>query len=245
MLSRPVTVTATALSDMLRIHGVGEPPAAIRPDPTWSDPVSEHEAERAAWREFADVHLVDRPGRLSADALDALHALARPSVAYIGVVLGKDSGRAVVVAARGDEAIAARRAGDAVTLTSVCHRSLPETLLRRIPDARPAPIDAINVRIDDLATHQHGDPFGGGSPTAQDVRSLYHLTERRLVGQGELYVAVRDAYGRQHRGSPIRYQDYRIGRVALFIGGGYLSVAPATKILLRDRLQAAHQDLVG
>jgi hypothetical protein len=245
VLSRPVTITVNALTTMLRIHDVGALPAAIQPDPIWRDPVPDRAAE-AAWREFTEVHLVGRTGRLNDNALDTLHMLARPSVQYIGVMLGNNYRDSVVVAARGDEAIVAYRAGDAVTLEScVRHQSLPETLLWQIPDARPAPIQAVNLRVDDLTALRNGDPFGAASPTAWDAGTLDYLKRKRLVGQGELYVAVRDAYGRRQISGPIRYQDYRVGRVTVVIDGSYLSVAPATKVLLRDRLRAAHRGLCG
>ncbi len=236
MLSRPVTVTVRALSDMFRIHDVGELPVVIQPDPIWHDPVSERATTDAAWRVFTRVNLVDR-GRLHGHALDVLHLLARPSVEYVGVVLGQDYQDGVVVAARGDEAVIAYRTGAAVTLTSVRHAALPETLLRQIPDVQPAVVDAINVRVDDIAARTEG------ASAIRDSHTLRLLKRQRLLGQGELYVAIRDAYGRRRRSGPIRYQDYRIGRVVVVIADGYLSVAPATKVLLRDRLRAAHQAL--
>ncbi len=237
MLSRPVTVTVRALSDMFRIHDIGELPVVIQPDPSWHDPVSDRTVTDAAWRVFTRVNLADRPGRLHGHALDVLHLLARPSIEYVGVVLGRDYQDGVVVAARGDEAVIAYRTGAAVTLTSVRHASLPETLLRQIPDVRPAVVDAINVRVDDIAARTER------SSAIRDSHTLRLLKRQRLLGQGELYVAIRDAYGRRRRSGPIRYQDYRIGRVVVVIADGYLSVAPATKVLLRDRLRAAHQAL--
>jgi hypothetical protein len=218
---------------MFRIHDVGELPVVIQPDPVWHDPVSDRAAIDTAWRVFTRVNLVDRPGRLHGHALDVLHLLARPSVEYVGVVLGRDYQDGVVVAARGDDAVIAYRTGAAVTLTSVRHASLPETLLRQIPDVRPAPIDSVNVRTDDVAA--------GIAPG--HVRTLRLLKRQRLLEQGELHVAVRDTYGRRRRSDPIRYQDYRIGRVIVVIADGYLSVAPATKILLRDRLRTVHRQL--
>jgi hypothetical protein len=236
VLSRPVTITVGALADMLRIHQIGELPVVIQPDPVWSDPVSDQETAEAAWREFTEVGLTDRPGRLSGGALDTLHVLVRPSLEYLAVVLGKDWQDGVVVAERGQEAVIAHRAGDEVTLSSLRHASMPETLLRQIPDAKPAPIESVNVRVGDLADRD-GDSFGGASPTARDARALAYLQRQRLVHQGELYVAMRDAYGRRQRSPAIRFQDYRAGRVVVVFGGGYLSVAPATKVLLRGRLR--------
>jgi hypothetical protein len=98
--------------------------------------------------------------------------------------------------------------------------------MRRLPDRRAAPIDAVNIRI--------GDQRGG--------QALAYLSSQKPIGQGELYVTVRNAFGRRQRGGPVRYQDYDVGRVVVVVSGGYLSVAPATKLLLRDRLLAARPD---
>lgn len=233
-----------ALADMLRAHQIGELPVVIQPDPVWSDSASDEEAGEVAWREFADVGLADRSGRLGGDVLDTLHVLARPRLEYQAMLLGRDSVDGVVLAAHGEEAVIAERVGDTVTLSSVRHVSLPETFLRQIPDARPAPIEAVNVRVDDLAGRD-GDSFGDTSAMARDARTLAYLKRQRLIRQGELYVATRDAYGRRRVSPAIRFQDYRTGRVAVVIGDGYLSVVPATKVLLRDRLRTAHSTLAG
>jgi hypothetical protein len=234
VLSRPVTITVDALATMLRIHEVGELSVAIQPDPVWYDAESEDAATDVAWREFAEVGLVGRPGRLDGDALDTLHVLARPRVEYTAIVSRNGRQGSVVVAGLGDEAVVARRSGRAVTLTTQPYRSLPDALMRRIPDRRPAPIEAVNVRI--------GDRRHGGS---SDLRTLAYLGGLRAIGQGELYVAVRDEYGHRRRGGPVRYQDYTVGRVVVVVGGAQLSAVPATKVLLRDRLLALYRQVAG
>jgi hypothetical protein len=54
---------------------------------------------------------------------------------------------------------------------------------------------------------------------------------------------VHDHLGRHRTSTPIRYQDYRFGRVLVIAADGYLSVAPAAKPLLLARLREAHRDL--
>jgi hypothetical protein len=234
VLSRPVKITVRALADMLRIQGIGALPVAIQPEPVVFDPDSDRDAAEGAWQDFRDVGLVNRRGRLDGEALDTLHVLARPGIEYTAIVVGSGYHDEIIVAAHGSETVIARRVDHAVTLASVRNASLPETLLREIPDAHPARIGAINVRID-----------GSAEPTARDARTLAYLTGHHPTGHGELSVAVRDPYGRRRRSTPIRYQDFPIGRVVVVIGGGYLSVAPATKVLLRDRLHSAHQKLLA
>ena len=149
----------------------------------------------------------------------------------------------VVVAGRGDDMVMAYREGQAVTLTLARRQSLPETLLRQIPDARPAPIDSLNIRLSELPGIRSELDLPGGSSSlgSGDARLLGLLIKRRLVGQGELYVGIRDHYGRRRISAPIRYQDYKPGRVVVVLAGGFLSVAPATKKLLLDRLHQAQQ----
>lgn len=244
MVAGPVTITVGALSTILRSHNIGEPPLVIRPNPVWTDPDGDREAEAAAWKEFREIDWVDRRGRLDREALDGLHLLVRPSIEYTAVFMADGHQHNVVVAGHGDDMVMAYREGQAVTLTMARHQSLPETLLRQIPDARPAPIEALNVRLSDLAALQSDGELAGGnsSYTARDARTVGLLIKRRLVGQGELYVGVRDHYGRRRVSAPVRYQDYKPGRVVVVISGGFLSVAPATKKLLLDRLHRARQE---
>jgi hypothetical protein len=243
MAPGPVTITVGALSTILERHNIGEPPLVIRPNPAWTDPDGDRAAEAAAWTELREIGWVDRRGRLDGEALDGLHILARPSIEYTAIFMADGRQNNVVVAGQGDEMVMAYREGQAVTLTMARHQPLPETLLRQIPDARPAPIDPLNVRLSELkALRSDGGPTdGNGSFAARDARTVELLIKRRLVGQGELYVGVRDHYGRRRISAPIRYQDYKPGRVVVVISGGFLSAAPATKQLLLDRLQRAHQ----
>jgi hypothetical protein len=140
----------------------------------------------------------------------------------------------IVLAARGAAAVLANKKGDHVTLTPLRHSSRPEELLRRLPDAPPATIDALNVRLTDAAA--------GSTP---DARLLADLGRQPLLGQGELYVGVRDRHGRRLLSPPIRYQDYRIGRVVVVTSEDYLSVAPGTKTLLLSRLREAYRALTA
>jgi hypothetical protein len=137
-----------------------------------------------------------------------------------------------VVAAQGEDAVIAHRAGNAVTLTGTPHQSLPEVLLRQIPDARPAPIHLPDVHLTET------DP-------TEAARMLARLSRHRPIGQGELYVAVRDHYGRCKVSLPIRYQDYRLGRVLVTAADNCVSVVPATTKLLLARLREAYRAVTG
>ena len=243
MVASPVTITVTALSTVMASQNIGEPPLVIRPNPVWNDPDGDRVAEAAAWTELREIDWVDRRGRLDGQALDSLHVLAHPTIEYTAVFTADGRPYHVIVAGRGDDMVMAYREGQAVTLTLAQRQSLPETLLRQIPDARPAPIDSLNLRLSELPgiRSELDLPGARSSLGAGDARLLGLLIKRRLVGQGELYVSVRDHYGRRRVSPPIRYQDYKPGRVVVVLAGGFLSVAPATKKLLLDRLHQAQQ----
>jgi EspG family len=247
VVSGRVTVTVRALATVMRTQRCGELPLALRPAPLATDSAADRADEAAAWAEFGEVGWLDRRGRLDSDVLDSLHVVAYPSVEYTAVFAHDGRQDTAVVATRATDAVLLYREGDAVTVTLMRHGSWPETLLRQIPDARPASVDAVSIRTTDFAVASPGaDPFGDDrSPTGHAARTLARLNRRHLVGQGELYVSIRDHYRRARRSQPIRYQDYRIGRVVVVSAGGYLSVAPASKTLLLSRLHDAHRDLTG
>ena len=233
MLPGPATVTVNALAVLLRALSMGELPVAIRPGAVWTDADGAREAEETAWAEFRRERWADTSGRLGDDALDCLSVLSRPAVEHIAIVARDGRQDSIVLAGRGSIAVLAVRKGDSVHLTPLRDRS-PEPLLRRLPDKPPAQIDALNVRLEDAAS--------GATP---DARLLAELGRRPLVGQGELYVGVRDRHGRRRLSAPIRYQDYPIGRVVVVASDGYLSVVPGTKPLLLARLREAHRTLTA
>jgi hypothetical protein len=245
MVASPVTITVDALSTVMASQNIGEPPLVIRPSPVWTDPDDDRVAEAAAWSALGEIGWVDRRGRLDGEALDSLHILARPSIEYTAVFMAEGRQHNVVVAGQGDDMVMAYRDGQAVTISIARHQSLQETLLRQIPDARPAPVEALNIRLSELAgMRSDGELASRSGPYASgDARMVRLLIKRRLVGQGELYVGVRDHYGRRRRSAPVRYQDYKPGRVVVVLAGGYLSVAPVTKKQLLDRLHHARQGL--
>ncbi len=234
MLPGPVTVTVESLAVLLRAHSMGELSVVIRPGAVWTDAAGDRAAETEAWTEFREVRWVDEHGRLDDRAVDCLHALGQPNVEYSAVVARDGRQDSIVLAGRGETSVLAVRKGDAVTVTPLRHRDPPESLLRQLPDFPAAPIDALNVRIADAA-----------AGSSSDARLLANLGRRKVVGRGELYVSVRDRHGRRHLSPPIRYQDYRIGRVVVVTSDGYLSVAPGTRALLLTRLREAHHALTA
>lgn len=221
---------------MCTVQRLPEPNAAIRDLDAWRDPDTDREANHAMWQEFAHYGLVDGQGRLNAGALDTLSILARPKTEHIACFSRRGVWRTVLVASGTSEMVIALRKKDRVALRSVRGESATGTLVRELPDAPPARIRSLNVRIDGADQSEHGQ---------RDTLKLLDLARERLLAQGELSVGVRDHRGtyRHTHDNPIRYADYPSGRVLITLAEGYLSVAPATKTLLAERLTEAQRGL--
>jgi hypothetical protein len=248
VLQRPIKVTVDALARLMRVRRLGEPHITLRPEPTWLPPHVDLTADDAMWREFADVNLIDRSGRLDGDALDTITLLSRPTTEYFAMFVHKGVARSVLVATGvgSDEIVTARRTGDVVTLSSSRQEQLPETLVRQLPQMPPARIDSINVRQDALAATNVRLSNTGVSDSRSDAAALLAIGNRRLVGQGELFVGSREN-GNPYRMSvnPLRYHDIRSGRLLVTLSPGYVSITPATDQLIIDRLRRAHADLLA
>jgi hypothetical protein len=244
MLHKPVRLSITALTRMMATQRLGPPHLAIKAAPMYMNLEADREADAEMWADFKALDLVDRRSRLDGDALDSLSLLARPANEYFAHFIenGRRFSALVASGSTDGEAVLAFRDGDTVELRSLRQESLPETLLRQLPDAPAARVESLNVRLEDL---RHG---GGSGHGAQDIYKFKRLTDEPITGQGELYVGVRDYYGEysSNQDNPLRYEDRASGRVIVTLSrGGYLSVAPATKRLLLDRLNEARRDVAG
>lgn len=241
MPHKPVQVSITALTRMMATQRLGPPHLAIKAAPVYLNLDQDRDADAAMWAGFAALELVDQRGRLDGDALDMLGLLSRPATEYFAHFTENSQRFSALVAGGGSTGVLAFRAGDIVELRALSQESLPETLLRQLPDSAPATVDSLNVRLADLRDRARADD----SPGARDGWGLRRLTEEPIIGQGELYVGIRDYRGEYTStvDDPIRYEDRASGRVMVTLSRGYLSVAPATKRLLLDRLNEAHRGL--
>jgi hypothetical protein len=236
MLRRPVTLRVDAVNAMITAQRLGIPHPVLEQAASWCEP---HDTGAAMWAEFSRVGLTDGPRRLDGEALESLAVLGRPSAEYFVFCTDRDGvSPAALVAGGRTEGVLAYRIGDRVELSSVRHGSFLAALMRQVPDAPAARIDSLNVRTDHLAAV--GDRAGG-----RDAAALLRLTERRMVGQGELYAGLRDHHGRhQVTRTPLYYQDLDgLGRVLLVHTPGYLTVLGATKTVLVRHLRQAWRDL--
>jgi hypothetical protein len=206
-------VTVGALARMLHTQRLGRPHRVLYAEPVWTD--DDRTAEAAMWAEF---------GQVDGDLLDTLSVLARPTTEYFAWFTEHGRQYGVLVAQAGGESVLAYRDGDDVTIRALDRtESLPMALMRQLPDAPPAPIDAVNIRLD-----------GGQRP--QDTAKLAALAQQQPTGQGELYAGARDRQGHYVVTNPIRYQDYPTGRVLVVLTDDHLSLAPATKRVLLTSL---------
>jgi hypothetical protein len=218
-----VTMSAKTVDAVVHARQLGELPVLLRPDPIWTD---EEMDQRA------------RAVQLDEDTIEGLYALTHPVIEYGAVLRVAGEQRSVFVAERGRQMVVAERAGDLVTMTVVRDRSAVAELVGHIPDAIPATVDVVNVRQSELAAcggDARGFDVSLGS-RERDLRTVAALIDRSLVGQGELYVGVRDQFARVALSKPVRYQDYDLGRVLVVVADGFVSLAPATKATLARRI---------
>jgi hypothetical protein len=215
LLTTPLTVTVGALARMLHTQRLGRPHHVLYAEPVWTD--DDHTADTAMWAEF---------GQVDGDLLDTLSVLARPTTEYFAWFTEHGQQYGVLVAQAAGESVLAHRDGDNITIHTLDRtESPPMALIRQLPDAQPAPIDAVNIRLD------------SGQRT-HDTAKLAALAQQQPTGQGELYAGARDYQGHYvvNNTHPIRYQDYATGRVLVVLTDDYLSLAPATKRVLLNSL---------
>jgi hypothetical protein len=135
-----------------------------------------------------------------------------------------------LVACIGTEVVVAFREGDNVTLRGlVASETIPMAFMRQVPDHQPAPIEALNIRLNATNT--------------PEMAKLRRLVRTGRIGYGELYVGMRNQQYEYHStvDRPVRYADYPAGRVVIAVAAGHVSVAPVTKVTLRRRLEAEYQ----
>lgn len=232
----PFLCTVDALARMTQSNQLGPLHPVFYRMPVWADDEDDSMAEEATCRQFTRAGWLNRHGQLTGDGLDRLAVLARPEIEYAAWFTFRQRTYSTLVAASGGEALVAYRDGDRVELRGlVPNESLSMALMRQLPDRPAARVDALNVRLD------------GGDRT-EDARKLARLAQSTLVGQGEVYVGLRDRQRRYRANTdnPIRFHDYhRIGRVLLTMSPGYVSVAPCSKAVLHRRVEEIHRDLAG
>jgi hypothetical protein len=247
-LARPVRLSVDAVARMLRLQELGSPQVVIQPEVTWEGPDRDPARDAAAWAEFAAAGLVDRPGRLDAEATAALAVLGRASVEYFGW-LSTESGQTggILVAALGREAVWVVRRRDRLRLESIATSGLVESFVDALAGPPPARIDAVNVRTSDLRDRAATDGLLPGLPSgSRDAAVVHALLAQPVTGLGELYVAARDRRGRYRMSEqPVRYRDTAAGRVMIIISGDHVSIAPGTNAVLTERLRRVYQEVSG
>ncbi|HEX4725070.1 MAG TPA: ESX secretion-associated protein EspG [Pseudonocardiaceae bacterium] len=235
MLAQPVRLSVGAVTRMLHLLRLGQPQIVIQPTATWEEPEHDSATDVAVWAEFTTAGLVDRPGRLTPEAMAALTVLGQASVEYFGW-LTTESGQAgaVLAAALGQQAVYVVRRGDRLRLVGIADTGLVEAFVESLSGPPPARIDAVSVRIGDLH----------GVDDRRDVALVRALLARPVTGLGELYVAARDQRGRYRMSEePVRYRDTAAGRVMVIVSGDHLSIAPGANAVLTERLRRVYEEL--
>ena len=233
---RAARVSAAALSTVFREEFQAEPHPTLAAEPVWRDATGLREAHLAAYREFGLLGWLNRKGLVAGHVLDTLSVLTRPSYEYYGMFQSRGRVHSVLVVVGPSESVLVARSGDDLSL--VCLRdneSASHAFVRQLPEYPAARADSLNVRLADLGGQEDSGRLG-----QQDARKVRLLSEQRAVGMGELWVAARDRRGtRRTCAQPVRYLDLATGRILLTITDGYVSIAPASRELLRTRITEA------
>lgn len=253
MLEKPLKLHVEALVRLVRMENLGELHVALKPQSVWRRKDDQNRIEVEARQEFMRLGLLDSRGRLDVEVAAALAVLTRAGAEFYGWINDGEKTRGVLSAAIGREALLAVRDGVMVNIIQIRPETLPQALVNRTPDVRPARGEAVNVlRSDVLASaggRQRTAAGVGMRPAPPEVRVVQQIMAMPTIGGGELYVAVRDRMGRRRAvDEPLRYADTQNGRFLNYMtntgdGEQRILVAPAARGDLVARLQEMHRNL--
>jgi hypothetical protein len=253
MLEKPLKLHVELLVRLVRLENLGELHTTLKPAAVWRRKEDQDRLEVEARNEFMRLGLLDNRGRLDVEVAAALAVLTRAGAEFYGWINEGDKTKGVLAGAIGREALLAVRDGQMVNITQIRPETLPQALVNRTPDVRPARGEAVNVlRSEMLAStggRQRTAAGVGLRPAPPEVRIVQQVMAQPTVGGGELYVAVRDRMGRRKASSePLRYADTETGRWLNYTtpvadGEQRILVAPAARADLVGRLQEMHRNL--
>jgi hypothetical protein len=229
-LAHSVEVGVDALVLAMTSAELGEPHLVLRGEAAVLDAESRWDADQAHWHELGAAGLLGGGG-VPRPVAEALRPLARGHVQYFGwlTVAGTAETSAALVGSLGAETTLAVRRGQAVRISSVPAQRPAESLLSAFGQVGAARGRAVSV---DTA---HGGP---------DVDRLAAMARVPAIATAELYVTIRDGLGRvSTTGVPIRFRDTDEGRWAVFSDATSITVVPAARGLLADRLDEARRGL--
>lgn len=253
MLEKPLKLHVEALVRLVRMENLGELHTTLKPAAVWRRKEDQDRIEVEARKEFMRLGLLDNRGRLDVEVAAALAVLTRAGAEFYGWINDGATTRGVLAGATGREALLAVRDGQMVGITQIRPETLPQALVNRTPDVRPARGEAVNVLRSEMLTSAGGrqrTAAGVGlRPAPPEVRIVQQVMAQPTTGGGELYVAVRDRMGRRKTTQdPLRYADTEQGRWLNYTtpagdGEQRILVAPASRADLVGRLQEMHRTL--
>ncbi len=253
MLEKPLKLHVEALVRLVRLENLGDLHITLKPQAVWRRKEDQNAIEVEARKEFMQMGLLDSRGRLDVEVAAALAVLTRAGAEFYGWINEGEKTRGVLAAAIGREALLAVRDEQMVNIIQIRPETLPQALINRTPDVRPARGEAVNVlRSDMLAStggRQRTAAGVGMRPAPPEVRIVQQIAAMPTLGGGELFVAVRDRMGRRKVvDDPLRYADTEQGRFLNYTtntsdGEQRILVAPASRTDLVGRLQEMHRNL--
>ncbi|WP_197523537.1 ESX secretion-associated protein EspG [Actinokineospora pegani] len=247
MLDKPITLSLTTATRVVTGERLGKLHITLEPEALWYPPDEDIRATTEVRTELAALGALDRRGRADADLVAVLALLCTPRTEFYGWMAMDGRTTGALVAASGRTAVLATQDTGTLTITPAPADRPAETLLRHLPELRPARGPVITAFAEDIQAAAGGvnRTAAGVRQAPPVVRELQRISGLPTTGGGQLYTALRHGNGQRHSTpQPIRYVDTVQGRYQnVTLPRGQVLVGPADRAALAGRLYDAHRAL--
>ncbi|MEW2502946.1 ESX secretion-associated protein EspG [Amycolatopsis sp. NPDC047767] len=216
IIDKPVRMPRSAFFVAWKLAELGDLPAAVDPDDSYSTAEFAKELTRRSLSRFTALRLATGDGRLTPEFRATLRLLAVPKREfYSWTAFGshpEDNG-AVFVATAGPDAVRLITDNRSIQLDPIRPRDVAASLVDTLPGCAPARIQQLRVPTAYLEG-THADPMSELSGVADEMR---YLMRAERVAVHKLYAAIRDGDGDRVRSTPLTVYDLaHTGRVLAF-----------------------------
>ncbi|MGH3432129.1 MAG: ESX secretion-associated protein EspG [Thermocrispum sp.] len=182
MTNNVVSASRSALASAVDRERLGQLHPALRPEPVAIHPDYAEEKAAELALELRDAGLLDRDGRPTAELVDWLIPLCRPSKDYVAYC-GLDDGTAatVVSAIAGSMGVVAVAHGDDIHFREIGQFALLDELFAELPELRPAQGDLVTVNLERARQERASVLAGPPNRTMKWLRGINRLDARRTI----------------------------------------------------------------
>lgn len=199
------------------VERVGQPHPALAPAAVH---IPEEHAARyqdALVGELKSAGLADSTGRPTADFVDLLVPLCKPSLDYVGYFSFDGAVRVAASMVYGAMAVVAIRDGDTIMMREIGEHELVDALLGEMPELTPGNGPLLSVNIDKIREDRAGITSG---PQNRDLKELLAMAEREVIETMEITIHTNEDGRRRKSRSPLS--------IALTDWGHFISYALGT-----------------